>query len=359
MKKKWNLWLIIFAVFTLIALVNFNRHVTFELAEGRPAKAKYHFIFETTGAYTLLLLLPLTIRFVNRYPIQKKNLWPRVPVHILASMGFGAAHTLLMYYSRTVIYYLSGWGSYDYGNWLYRFPMEYSHQVITYWTIYGVVLIFDYYRESQEQKLLASRLSEQLTQTRLQALQHQLNPHFLFNTLNMISSTMYDDVKAADKMMANLSDLLRRTLSQSGTHLHSLEKELELIRLYIEIMKARFGDRLEMKWNIDPESTELTVPCFILQPIVENAIQYSTEQDGKAEIQFQSEKKDDRLLLKIRDHGPGLKKVESQPEGTGVGLTNTLDRLDSIYGDDYVFEIEDLESGGVLVKLDIPVNRNE
>jgi len=195
-------WLVIFLFSTLIGVMNFNRFYTNELAEGGAPNFYHYLINEMTGAYAVFVLLPVLFYGFKKFPRRRHNLWTRLPLHLLGSMAFGSSHTLLMFFSRKIIYAFGLHESYDYGHLGYRLLMEYNHQFITYWIIYGAAYFINLFQENQKQKLKTAQLERQLTEARLQALQMQLNPHFLFNTLNMISSTMYDDVNAADKMIS-------------------------------------------------------------------------------------------------------------------------------------------------------------
>ena len=353
-RKQLLKWLIIFLGFTLIALMNWARFVTSELAESEPGKVQFYFIMETTGAYAVMLLLPLLVKFFNSYPLQRDNLHVRIPLYMLASMLYGASHTMLMFLSRNLIFWIADLGAYDYGQLGYRFLMEYTHQFFSFWAIWGVVLFVEYVRENQRQKLKTSQLEEQLTKVRLQALQMQLNPHFLFNTLNMISSTMYDDVKAADKMIASLSDLLRKTLNSANWQEHSLENELELLNLYIEIMKVRFRDKLFVKTNIENETLNALVPGFILQPLVENSIRYSMETLKNTEIEIATHKENGMMKLIIKDNGLGIPEDSGQMMNHGVGLSNTVERLEKLYGSHHTYQLQNLSSGGFQVVMEIP-----
>jgi len=354
--KKNNLLsgLILLLFITVMAALNFTRFVTNRLAEGEPPHYKFFFVMETTGAYTILLLLPFAIWFIRKFPITRQTLFTRLPLHLLASMIFGFSHSMLMYFSRVLIFSIAGWGVYDYGKFIYKIPMEYTHQFFTYSLIYVIVVFIKYLRENQEQKVRASQLEQQLTKARLQALQMQLQPHFLFNTLNMISSTMYDDVKSADKMIANLSDLLRITLDSKGAEEHRLEKELEILNLYIEIMKARFQDKLVFNTEIGESTTEALVPGFILQPLVENSIKYSMKTLKRAEISIASRKESERLKLIIEDNGPGISSEMESLFKNGVGLSNTVERLEQLYGNDFQFHLQNRNEGGVCVVMEIP-----
>lgn len=353
-KKQLKFWGILFLAFTFIALVNFTRFITSELVEGQPGKYLFYFIMETTGAYAVLILLPILLWFFRKFLITTHNVYKFLPLYLFASMVFGFCHTMVMYASRLFIYWIANLGAYDYGKLIYRFPMEYTNQFFTFWTVYAVFFIITSIRERQQQKIKTAELEEKLTKARLQALQMQLNPHFLFNTLNMISSTMYENVKAADKMIANLSDLLRLTLSSSGEGEHSIEKELELTDLYIEIMKARFSDKLQIKKEIESETQQALIPGFILQPILENSIKYGIENLDSAEIHIITKKKNTKLSIQISDNGPGLNSDSEQVLQNGVGLSNTVERLEKLYGNDQSFTIQNKNDGGLEVTLEIP-----
>ncbi len=353
-KKPWQKWLFLLAIFTLIAALNLTRYITSELAEGEPGRFQFYLIMETTGAYAVLLLLPFLLWFFGKYPLTRENLTARLPVYLLASVIFGASHTLLMFGSRRLIYWLAGKGSYNYGHLPYRFLMEYTHQFFAFWSILAIVLLVDYVRENQRQKLRAAELQQQLSHARLQALQMQLNPHFLFNTLNVISSTMYDDVKAADRMIASLSDLLRKTLNSANWQEHPLKKELELLELYVDIMKARFDDKLSVKLNIEHDTLAAKVPGFILQPLVENSIRYSMETLQNAEIEIRAQRESGKIKLIITDNGPGLPAAPAQIMKNGIGLSNTAERLEKLYGREHRLHLQNITGGGLQVVMEIP-----
>jgi len=351
-------WLIIFLFFTLIGVMNFNRFYTNELAEGGTPSFHHYFINEMTGAYAVLLLLPALLHFARKFPLQRGNWLKRLPTHLLASVIFGASHTMLMFLSRKLLYALLLQKNYDYGHLGYRLLMEYQHQFFTYWVIYGIAFFVNMRREHQQQKLKTAQLEQQLSAARLQALQMQLNPHFLFNTLNMISSTMYDDVNAADKMMANLSDLLRKTLNGANWQEHALKNELELVELYVKIMKARFHEKLLVKMDIDDETLEAQVPGFILQPLVENSIRYGMESLQSTEIAILSRKENGKMKLIVRDNGPGIVDAPGKLRNNGVGLSNTAERLERRYGQNHRFQFKNMRAGGLEVEMEIPFRRS-
>lgn len=353
-KNRAIRWTILFILATLIGLLKFSLLFTEKLASRSPIPYQYPLINELTGSYGVFLLLPPLLWFFKKFPMTRKKLFTHIPLYIVVSMVFGAGHTCLMWVSRIIIYPSVNLGFYDYGRMDYRLLMEYHHQIITFWIVFGIVSLVRYVQRNQEEKLRLVRLEEALTKARLQALQMQLHPHFLFNTLNMISSTMYENVKAADKMIASLSDLLRMTLNNKGSEEYTLEKELDVLSLYIEIMKARFGDKLTIEMEIGEETRGAMVPGFILQPLVENSIKYGMESLKEVEIGIVSRKEDGRLVLMVRDNGPGIQGSPEEVMSGGVGLSNTVERLEKLYGGNHQFIMENAGNEGFKVEIKIP-----
>lgn len=352
-----NKWILNFFLFTLLGLMNFGVIVTDKLANNNKLEFVRHFTNEITGAYTALALLPFLLWFINKYPIEREHFWSRIGLHFLGTIVFGLCHTFLMYITRAPLYQVLDIGEYNvlYGVLKYRIIMEYFKQLILYGVVYTVSRYFKQLELNQQQVLKAVHLEKQLSKARLQALQMQLNPHFLFNTLNMISVTMYEDPKAADKMIASLSDMLRHSLQANGEELQSLAEEMKLIYLYLEIMSARFKEKLETQIAIEEETLSSLVPVFLLQPLLENAIKYSVEQLGIAQISLSSCINEKKLQIILEDNGPGFTTNQTENDlKNGVGLSNTVERLENLYGNDYKFFIQNKEQGGVKVHLEIP-----
>ena len=153
--------------------------------------------------------------------------------------------------------------------------ISFDWEMMTYWAIIGFWHATAYYRVAQDRALKASRLETRLAEAQLQALQRQLHPHFLFNTLNAISALMHRDVEAADQMLARLSDLLRIALDQRGAQEVALKDELEFLQKYLEIEQTRFGDRLVVRYDVEAETLDAQVPNLILQPLVENSVRHA------------------------------------------------------------------------------------
>ena len=196
------------------------------------------------------------------------------------------------------------------------YSYSFDWEMMTYWAIIGFWHATAYYRVAQDRTLKASRLETRLAEAQLQALQRQLHPHFLFNTLNAISALMHRDVEAADQMLARLSDLLRIALDMRGAQEVALKDELEFLQKYLEIEQARFGERLPVRYDIEPETLDAQVPNLILQPLVENSVRHAVAvgiEPGL--IVIGARRVGTNLELSVHDNGPGLPKTP----GTATG----------------------------------------
>jgi two-component system LytT family sensor kinase len=207
-----------------------------------------------------------------------------------------------------------------------------------------------YYRRSREHEQLEARLAE----TRLQLLSMQLQPHFLFNTLNTIAELVHDDPDRADYMIAGLSDLLRRALDLGTAQEIPLEAELDLLSRYLDIQKARFGERLQVRTAIDDGARDAVVPVLLLQPLVENAIRHGlAERLAAGRIDIAISRAGAMLLISVTDDGPGAaRNAAGQKERLGLG--NTRARLDALYGSDHRLELTNAPDRGARVLLEIP-----
>jgi len=225
--------------------------------------------------------------------------------------------------------------------------------LLIYWVIVSVSHAFDYYRQMQERELRAAELEKRLAQARLQALQMQLNPHFLFNSLHAISALVHKDADLADQMITRLSDLLRYALESTDAQEVPLRQELDFLRRYLEIEQTRFGDRLSVRLEIAPETLDALVPNLVLQPLVENAIRHGIEPRAKpGRIELRSRREGGQLKLEVRDNGVGLPPGRELEEG--VGLSNTRARLKQLYFDRHRFELAEEPGGGLAVFLELP-----
>lgn len=224
-----------------------------------------------------------------------------------------------------------------------------------YWLIVAAALGLETHRRAREREVRASELEARLARAQLQVLESQLHPHFLFNTLHAISTLMHRDVDAADRMMSRLSDLLRLTLEQFGVQTVSLRQELDFLRRYLDIEQIRFGERLSVKMDIDDALLDATVPRFILQPLVENAVRHGiSPRSAGGTITLRGRREDGRLALEVCDDGVGMPDDPEAASAEGVGLANTRARLHQLYGGRGELQLTRGATGGLTVRLSIP-----
>ena len=230
-------------------------------------------------------------------------------------------------------------------------PVALRQDLLAWIALAAFVAAYELRRRSNKARLERERLRAQIAEHRLVALTSQLHPHFLFNTLQGISTLIHRDPDAADEMLSKLSDLLRDLLRHRDTALVSLDDELKYIRTYLEISKFRFADRLSFSIDSDQNVKDAKVPLFILQPLVENALTHGIGARAKGgTISVRAHLAGRRVRLEVEDDGGGLDSTSKD----GVGLTNTRDRLQTLFGDDQTLIVKPGTTGGVIASIDMP-----
>lgn len=210
-------------------------------------------------------------------------------------------------------------------------------------------------QETVQLQAHAAQLQAQLAEARLEALRMQLNPHFLFNTLHAVSTLVERDPRGVRRMIARLSELLRYTLNGDGDQEIALEREMDFLRRYLEIMEIRFQGRLEVETEVDPEVLDALVPNLIMQPLVENAVKHGVgNKVGVGRIELHARREGAELVLAVRDDGPGLVAGAVPTPGGGVGLRNVRARLEELYGEDQELSFHDAEGGGLIAEIRLP-----
>jgi signal transduction histidine kinase len=231
----------------------------------------------------------------------------------------------------------------------------------------------NFFLQVEEQADRLERLEAQATSAQLAMLRYQLNPHFLFNTLNSISTlVLLKQTETANAMLTRLSSFLRHTLVTQPGGKVTVAQEVETLKLYLDIERMRFEERLRTDFRIEEEAAKATLPAMLLQPLVENAIKYAVSpQEEGAEIAVMAQVVGPRLRVTVSDTGPGMnaQNVEdglpavrpsrARRDSTGVGLTNIRDRLAQAYGEEHRFEIRSPESGGFSVLIELPLESDE
>ncbi len=213
----------------------------------------------------------------------------------------------------------------------------------------------DYYDRYTRRLVQGAALEARLSRVRLAFLRNQMQPHFLLNTLGLISALIHTDPDKADRMIADLGDLLRLTLEDAGRQEVPLRRELEYLEHYLEIARARFGAELQVERRIDAATQSAIVPSLVLQPLVENALRYGlAERNGRSRIEIAARRIGDRLRLEVSDNGPGLAPAPASSARVGIGLGNTRRRLEQLYGSAQRLEIRNRPAGGVVAVLELP-----
>ncbi len=346
-----QLWLkvsLAVAFWTLLGLA-FASQFYFSSAQfGNPVSWSRALAYSLADWYVFAALSVPAMWLARRFPIERPHRLRSALVHSIAGLAFSFAYMAM----RAAI---ATWqaGGVSFAQNLNTLLIKTWHfNLLVYWVIVAVSHAFDYAKRFRERELRAADLEKRLTEARLQALQMQLNPHFLFNTLHAISALMHQDVEAADRMLVRLSDLLRRALESTDTQEVSLREELDFLSRYAEIEQTRFGDRLKIEMNIAPDTLDALVPNLVLQPLLENAIRHGVEPHARAGCIEVSAKRDrDFLQLQVRDNGGGLVHGEIVD---GVGLSNTRARIEQLYGGEQRFEFNNANGGGAVVTIQIP-----
>jgi two-component system, LytTR family, sensor kinase len=305
--------------------------------------------------------LPLIIMAARRCTMQAgrriRDLGRHVPISFVYAIGHLALASWLsdyVLYRQHPLPYLTN---------LYRLLAIYLvMQLFFYWALVVAVWAYDYYRKYREHEraaaqleLRASRLEAGLARANLEALRMQLNPHFLFNTLNTISVlALKGEGRTVARMLSRLSELLRMVL-ENTQQLTPLREEMEVLDRYLEIEQVRFRDRLTIRVDVDPAVLDAEVPSLVLQPIVENAIWHGIAQlPGEGRIEIGARRENGRLVVRIRDTGPGFGAPAMRARKPGVGLANTRARLEQLYGDEHELSLTDAPDGGAVVTLALP-----
>jgi len=240
------------------------------------------------------------------------------------------------------------------------YPVAMIDRLIEFWIIYAIFSAIDYQRKFRDQQIELAQVAGQLYGSQLNALRLQLQPHFLFNTLNTISSLMEFDTKGAQKIVSKLGNLLRGVLDKDKRNFIPLREELAFIKSYLDIEQVRFNDRLELRYDIDEQALDALVPSLILQPLVENAIKHGfAHKTGKGLIEVAAIRQGDQVNLQIRDDGEGSNYDTGQLLSIGIGLKNVQDRLNLLYPQMNRLEIVTSPGKGFEVNITIPYKRQE
>src|SRR5688500_2264493 len=300
-RRTWIKWPLIAVGWSLFAIFFASESFVAQAYVGRTLQISHTITIWFICASIWFAATPVMLHLAQRFPIDRRS-WLRNSVtHLLFSCGFAFA-LLAIYVLITSWIGFQPSGNSLLANLRNQYVATFHSEVITYWVVIGLSHAVNYYRKYREREIRASQLEAQLARAQLDALRMQLQPHFLFNTLNTISVLMKEDVQLADQLLLRLSDLLRLSLKSTDNHEVTLREELEFLRNYLEIEQTRFHDRLSDLYAIDQSSVAAQVPNLILQPLVENAIRHAvTPKPGKSTAEIRAWRSKRRNNLEVVD----------------------------------------------------------
>jgi hypothetical protein len=307
----------------------------------------FHFFLWGAICWTLGALLRPSIEHSGIVPILAGFLPLSMVLSVAEEMAFlfvfyrlPTNHPNMPYWQRVTLYLDS----------------EFIDNMVIFWCAFFLFRGIGYYQRSRENEKAASRLAIELAHAQLSALRMQLNPHFLFNTMNSISSLMRSDIDAADAMLEQLSCLMRITLQRGDAQFISLRDEIEFIETYLAMQAQRYAGRVNPSLTVDPELYDALVPSMLLQPIVENAFMHGLSKIDAGELTLHVTRAGDRMNLSVLNSGVGLDSMlETKTNGHGLGLANIKSRLKLHYGDSSSFSIEQVDPRRVRVTIDLPL----
>lgn len=354
--RRWTLFVLAgFALFTVDGLLRFGYFYLGDVAMAGTEPARKVLMEELTGVYVTGSLVLGVVLLCLRVRIRRGNWTERLPLYGVALLVYSGLKTTLMWGSRSLLSPLLGLGAYDYGTMTLRYPMEFFNDVPWFVVTVGAVHAWLFYRDARDRELRTAQLEARLADARLAGLQEQLRPHFLFNTLNTVSSVMYRSLDSAERILSRLSDLLRLSMADPERQEVSLDEELEAVELYLDIVRARFGDRLTVEVEVDPDARDAAVPRFLLQPLVENAVKHGVGRAADAGwIRIAAGRARDRVRLVVEDDGPGLPGPAKRKLEQGIGLSNLAERLELLHGRGATLSLENRSSRGLSVVVEMP-----
>jgi two-component system LytT family sensor kinase len=355
----------IFAFWTFLALLTAANGVLDPRGRGfQPLVAGAPVTLAFVESYLWAALTPFLFWLTSRFSIERDNRVPRVLLFVVVGVVVAMLVEAVLSYLRFEVFFTARRrrpGAFNPFFGMTR--LFWLDDLMVYFAVVAAGFARDYFRRYQSRREEAARLQAQaaelhaqLAEARHAALRTQLDPHFLFNTLHAISTLVERDPRGVRRMIARLSELLRSSLEEGNEQEVPLEKELAFLNRYLEIMQIRFQGRLEVDIRVDGAVMDALVPTLILQPLVENAVKHGVSKvAGTGLIEIRAYRDEDRLVLRVRDNGPGLEVGDDSTREEGVGLANTRARLEQLYGPDQSFALRPAPDGvGLIAEVMLP-----
>ena len=359
--KRSRKYGLLFLVWNAMGLFLFSQGLIQKIVTRDPTPWQHHLISWMVGVWVWFLFTPVVLWLGRRYRLERRRLARRIALHLCLSVLVAfvdlAAEAAVLRTLRVFPTIMTGYSS----TFVFLLIIGFHQGILTYWVILAIQYAFGWYRGLEERRrealrlqLHSSELERKLVQAHLGALKMQLQPHFLFNTLNAITVLVRQQRgPQAEEMLARLSDLLRLVLEDVEAQEVPLSRELEYLELYLSIEQVRFQDRLHVKIVVEPECLDAAIPYIALQPIVENAIRHGIGRSSAAgSLVIRARRSGDDLLIEIGDDGPGLT-GQGKPK-RGIGLANTRARLEQLYGASAQLTLENAPEGGAVARMTLP-----
>ena len=340
-------WIAGFGISTAFAFLNVAEAIVRMSYFNQPVHLGRIVSIALADWYTCALFFPLFVVAIRRWPLDRQHLATRLPLHL--------GLTLAAVVGKYAIYLPIRARLTDSTQppFVQGVAVSAISEAIAFGCVAAVLHAIEFYRRYREREMFSLQLQARLSDAQLRALRAQLNPHFLFNTLNAATTLLHRDADGADAMLTRLGELLRLTLRSDPDHETVLTEELALLDRYLAIMRIRFSDKVTVASTVDPRVTHALVPSFVLQPIVENAFEHGVARlQRPGHIAIEALPVNDSLVLSVHDNGDGPGPTE---HGTGVGLANTRRRLAELYGDAASLELVAPPGGGTLVEVRLPL----
>ena len=339
--------LLIMAFWSFLALLWMPQTYIANLYENPSFTLWRAFVANLGLFYVWALLTPPVLWLGRRFPLERRRLFRNLSIHFAMSFVFAFVHMTLLRYANALLINRNISYTMPVSLWMLFLSVG-AFNVAAYWGVLAASQAVIYFRKYQEREY-------RLVQAQLQTLSAQLHPHFLFNTLNAISELVYSHPEIADRTLAQLSDLLRLSLKGGQMQEVTLKEELDFIQKYTEIQQTLLQERLHVRFEVEPETLDASVPNMILQPLVENSIRHGIAPKRRGgEIEVRAERIDGMLHLQVQDNGPGISSDVKRASDNGIGLANTRARLQCLYQDTHRFEAGNAPGGGFEVSITIP-----
>lgn len=347
------LWAAVLGAWTLVAVID-TTQAGFYLRAQEPHLGWTHVVERVVPIWAIwALLTPVVFAAAARFPLDRGGLRRVFPLHLAIASAVALAGAL----AATAVAMALGWPAgegYGWGTMLQRYMARRLHvNLLVYAALVGAYHAVEYRRRLHEREAAAAELRTRLAEAQLQSLREQLQPHFLFNTLNAVSVlALKGETQSVVRMLSRLSELLRLTLDGAPGQQVTLRQELAVLERYVDIERVRFPDRLEVRVDAAPETHDALVPSLLLQPLVENAIRHGIAQTvGAGRVEVRAERRGGRLWMEVRDTGPGF---APGAQREGIGLANVRARLACLYDDESRFTLENAPEGGAVVTVEVP-----